>query len=256
VELDVGVKLRGWRFRTDRERRGALIFLHGLSNNRGSVVGLVPRFLDRGFDVVAFDSRAHGESGGDACTYGYFEKHDLSRIIDDVGPGVVVLFGTSMGAAIALQAAAHDARIMAVIAVATISDLRTAARERAPFFASRGNVDAALRIAEESARFKVDDVSPVALAPKIRAAVFLVHGARDPETPAAHSRRVHDALPGPKRLVVVPGAGHNDAMTSEIWADVERWLDGIVAGRPEGRSPSHDPSGGSGGGRGIRGGGL
>src|SRR5262245_19851472 len=76
--LDVdgaGVKLKGWWFHA-REPRGTVVFLHGVADNRGSSVGIANHFLARGFDVVAFDSRAHGESEGGACTYGYYEKQD------------------------------------------------------------------------------------------------------------------------------------------------------------------------------------
>lgn len=86
----------------------------------------------RGFDVVAYDSRAHGESDGDVCTYGFYEARDLHRVLDTVAPGPVVLFGTSLGAAVALQETAGDPRVTAVVAAETFSDLRTVASERAP----------------------------------------------------------------------------------------------------------------------------
>ncbi len=144
-----------------------------------------------------------------------------------------------MGAAVALQAAAHDARILGIVAIAPISDLRTAVLERAPFFATRRSIEAALRLAEARGRFRVDDVSPVALARRIRAPVLLVHGAADRETPPAHSRRVHDALGGPRRLVLVPGAGHDDALTTAVWGEVHAFFDGVLEGRPR---PSFEPS--------------
>ena len=60
---------------------------------------------------VAYDSRAHGESEGDVCTYGFFEKRDLHQVLDSIGPGPIALVGTSRGAAVALQEAAEDARV-------------------------------------------------------------------------------------------------------------------------------------------------
>ena len=74
VEFDgAGVKLKGWWFHAG-EKRGTLVYLHGVSDNRGTSVGIADHFLARGFDVVAYDSRAHGESGGDACTYGVLRE--------------------------------------------------------------------------------------------------------------------------------------------------------------------------------------
>lgn len=82
-----GVLLRGWRFPAAGARRGSLIYLHGVADNRGSVAGIAARYVPRGFDVVAYDSRAHGRSEGDACTYGFYEKQDLSRVLDVMPAG-------------------------------------------------------------------------------------------------------------------------------------------------------------------------
>jgi len=78
----VGVTLTGWYCAATGDRRGTLVYLHGVADNRASGAGVVQRYVSRGFDVIAFDSRAHGQSSGDSCTYGYYEKQDLTRIID------------------------------------------------------------------------------------------------------------------------------------------------------------------------------
>jgi pimeloyl-ACP methyl ester carboxylesterase len=178
-----------------------------------------------GFDVVAYDSRASGESGGDACTYGFYEKQDLARIIDHLPHAPIVVMGTSMGGSVALQAAAEDPRIAAIISVSAFSDLRTAALERAPFFATRRNLDEAFSLAETLGRFRVDDVSPVAAAPRIHAPVLLVHGDADKETPYAHALRILAALHAPKRLLTIPGGGHRGGFTPDVWREVDAWLD-------------------------------
>jgi alpha-beta hydrolase superfamily lysophospholipase len=228
-----GVELKGWWFRGKGPRRGTLVYLHGSADNRVSGVFIAQRFLARGFDVLAYDSRAHGESGGNACTYGYYEKEDLSRAIDLIGVRPVVALGISLGGAVALQAAAEDARIRAVVAVSTFSDLRTVATERAPSIASRGEIEAAFRLAEDEAHFKVDEVSPLLAAGHIHVPVLLVHGESDHETSATHSQRVFSALAGDKRLLLVPGAGHNDVLRPEVWTEIDAWLDAVI--------PAHRP---------------
>jgi len=228
-----GVPLRGWRCPSAASPRGTVIYLHGVADNRGSAVGVIERYTARGFDVVAYDSRAHGQSGGDACTYGYFEKRDLRAVVDRIQSGPIVLIGTSLGAAVALQAAAGDSRIAAVVAAETFSDLRTVGTERAPFVFTRGSIDRAFKLAEQQGGFSVDAASPLAAAPRIKAPVLLLHGAADRETPPDHSRRVFDALTGPKRLIVVPGAGHNQSLRSEVWAEIDRWIDAAI---PKNRS--------------------
>ena len=227
-----GLNLKGWQCRGSVARRGTLIYLHGIADNRTSGVGVIERFSKRGFDVVAYDSRAHGESAGDECTYGFFEKHDLHRVLDTVGPGPIVLIGTSLGAAVALQEAAQDTRVTAVIAAETFSDLRTVATERAPFFFTPGIIARAFLLAEQQGRFQVDAVSPVAAAARIKNPVLLIHGADDSDTPPDHSRRILAALAGPKRLILVPGARHNESLRGEVWGEIERWLEGVLDPAP------------------------
>jgi uncharacterized protein len=223
------VSLKGWHCRTTAPRRGTLVYLHGVADNRASAAGIIGRFVRRGFDVVAYDSRAHGESGGEACTYGFYEKEDLRRVLNHLEPGPIVLLGTSLGAAVALQEASGDSRVSAIVAVETFSDLRTVAADRAPFFVTRRAISGVFEFAERLGRFHVDAVSPLEAARTITAPVLLIHGDADVDTPPDHSRRVFDALRGSKRLTIVRGAAHNESLRGEVWHDVDRWIDDALA---------------------------
>ena len=50
------VDLKGWHCRGAGVRRGTLVYLHGIADNRGSAAGIVRRFAQRGFDVIAYGS--------------------------------------------------------------------------------------------------------------------------------------------------------------------------------------------------------
>jgi hypothetical protein len=220
-----GVSLKGWRFSASGEKRGTIVYLHGVADNRAGVIGIASRFTPRGFDVITYDSRAHGSSGGENCTYGYYEKEDLRRVLDTIETGPVVLVGGSLGAAVALQTAAVDSRIRAIVAAETFSDLRSTVRDRAPFFFTENAIQRAFSLAEQRGKFQVDAVSPMIAAADITAAVLLIHGALDRETPPEHSQRVFDALQGPKRLILVEDAGHNESLSGSVWTDIEEWID-------------------------------
>ena len=223
------VVLAGWKFPASGVRRGTVVYLHGIADNRGSGLSAALRLSARGYDVVAYDSRAHGESGGEICTYGFYEKRDLQRVIDVLERGPVVVMGSSLGAAVALQAAAEDARISAVIAAESFSDLRTVASERAPWFFTAKTISHALALAEQQGSFQVDAVSPKDSARRISVPVMLIHGALDHETPPDHSQRIFDSLGGRKRLLLVEGAGHNQSLQpSSVWLEIERWLDSVL----------------------------
>lgn len=219
-----GVMLVGWQCTTPVvPRRGTIVYLHGIADNRGSATGTIATFLPIGFDVIAYDARGHGTSQGDRCTYGYYEKQDLQRVIDQLGVDDVILIGHSLGAAVALQAAAIEPRVRAVIATATFSDLRTVATERAWYMPSWSLAPAFAR-AEQDGNFVVDEVSPVKAAERITVPVLLVHGARDINTPAAHSERVFNALRGEKKLIIVPDSDHNNVLIEPVWKQIVAWL--------------------------------
>ena len=223
-----GVQLAAWRCRAEGSPRGTIVYLHGIADNRASGAGVVARYRAQGFDAIAYDNRAHGDSEGDVCTYGSHEKEDLKRVIDAARAQPVVLIGASLGGAVALQTAAEDARVDGVVAAEVFSDLRTVARERAPFFLPDRILETAFRIAEQRGRFDIDVVSPAAAARRIRVPVLLIHGARDTETGPEHSQRIYEALAGPKRLIVVEGAGHNHSLSDgAIWSEIDRWIENI-----------------------------
>ena len=220
-----GLTLRGWSCTAVGERHGSVVYLHGVADNRSSAVGVIEHLTPRGFDVIAYDSRAHGQSEGTSCTYGFYEKQDLARVIDSLPPGPVVLIGSSLGAAVALQTAVGNDRVTGVVAAEAFSDLRTIATQRAPRVLPGLLIRRAFKIADEQGRFDVASVSPVDAAASLRIPVLLIHGADDVETRPEHSKHILSALAGPKQLLLVPGAGHNQSMNSpDVWREIERWL--------------------------------
>ena len=105
-----------------------LILLHGQGDNRAGMSGFAQFLLPAGYSVVMMDSRAQGESGGDEATYGWKERYDTSAIFDALKPSEkvnrVFALGVSMGAAIALESAAVEPRIKAVVAEDPLANLR------------------------------------------------------------------------------------------------------------------------------------
>ena len=185
--------------------------------------------MPKGFDVLAYDGRGHGDSTGTFCSYGVFEKDDLRRVLDRLGVARAILVGGSLGAAVALQEAPDDPRVIGVVAASTFSHLESIARDRAPLTMREGQIREAFALVEKQAGFRVADASPVAAAGRITVPVLVIHGAEDRETSPEHSRRVYAALAGPKALRIVEKAGH-DGPLSMIWPEVERWIEGVAAG--------------------------
>jgi pimeloyl-ACP methyl ester carboxylesterase len=83
--------------------------------------------------------------------------------------------------------------------------------------------------------FTIDEVSPAAAATRIRIPVLLIHGASDQDTTPEHSQRVLDSLAGPKRLILVPGAGHNQSLRGALWPEIDAWVNSIVQAESQGK---------------------
>ncbi len=105
------------------------ILLHGFGEDRTGLIGRAEVLALRGWSVAVLDSRGRGRSGGAWTTFGALEADDLRRWIDTltarVGPRRrVAVWGRSMGATIALRAAAEDPRLAALVLEAPYLDLR------------------------------------------------------------------------------------------------------------------------------------
>src|SRR5262249_33108725 len=90
---------------------GAVVIAHGFTATQDdpNVTELRTTLVDAGLDVVTFDARGHGESGG-ACTLGMDERHDVAAAVDVARTRAdkVVVVGASMGAIAALGHSVDD----------------------------------------------------------------------------------------------------------------------------------------------------
>jgi uncharacterized protein len=219
------VQLEGWLFRPSGPPRALVVYLHGKDNNRSFGASVAERLVPQGFAVLAYDQRAHGQSGGLYCTYGQQESADLSRVLDQVPIAPIYVIGHSLGGAVALRAASADPRIRALVVAASFSDLTLIVKERTPGFVPAFAVQEALARAEREAGFHIRDISPRESALKIRVPVLLIHGSEDGYTHPDHTRRLQAALPGPKRALFVDGASHNDVLAHlEVWRHIQLFL--------------------------------
>jgi alpha-beta hydrolase superfamily lysophospholipase len=127
-----GVLLRGWKVRAAQPNGDWVLLFHGVADNRIGVVEQALILLPAGYNIVMMDTRAHGGSDGVMATYGWIERHDTQAIVDALEmsehPRHLFSLGESMGAGIALQSAAVEPRIEAVVAEAPFASLRESSR--------------------------------------------------------------------------------------------------------------------------------
>jgi len=186
--------LRGWRLAAGAPRARLLV----LQGNAGSaldrlvyVAALAPRGLD--VTLLAYP----GYPGRDGSpTAGSLTSAALDAIdaLDAEG-GPVWLLGESLGSGVAARAAAaRPGAVRGLILVTPFADLAGVMRHHYPFVPPFLLADR-FRPAEELAAF----AGPV----------FILAAGRDEVTTLEQAEALHEALAGPKRLVVQPGATHN-----------------------------------------------
>ncbi len=219
-----GIVLRGWKVPPGTTNGNWILLFHGIAEHRTGVIGHAEPLLGAGYGVVMMDSRAHGESEGPMATYGWIERNDTQAIVDALDssehPDHLFAFGESMGAGIALQSAAIDSRIEAVVAEASFASLREASYDYAglrwsPLLGRTLFVPfswALLHHGESLAGFSARGVSPEDAVATRPFSVLLICDEKDVVLPCRHMRRIYAAARGPKELWVVPEASHTGGL--------------------------------------------
>jgi hypothetical protein len=214
-----GIDLSCWLIKANGRAKGTIIYLHGVSESKIVGLPIAKEFHSRGYNVFLYDSRRHGDSGGTYCTYGFYEKHDTSTSINylmtrsDIHLGKIGLFGTSMGAAVAVQVAALDKRISAVVAESGFATLRGIFDDyqrrmiKLPWHYLRNIV---IKRSEHLAHFKAHAVSPVDSIKDVHVPVFILHGIEDNLIHYRYSEQLYRNAGELKELWLIPGARHND----------------------------------------------
>jgi pimeloyl-ACP methyl ester carboxylesterase len=219
-----GVELRGWKIRSRSPNGDWVLLFHGVSDNRTGVLGHGEFLLRHGYNLVMMDARAHGESGGDMATYGWKERHDTVAIVNALCSTEksrhLYALGVSMGAAVALQSAAIEPRIAAVVAEDSFADLREVSYDYAGLRFSpllgetlfRPASILAMEALSNTGGFDPDDVSPARAVAAHPFPVLLICGTRDTTIPCRHAEQIYRSASGPKELWVVDGAEHASAL--------------------------------------------
>ncbi|MCL2639222.1 MAG: alpha/beta fold hydrolase [Phycisphaerales bacterium] len=227
----------------DVPHRGTVLLLHGIVANRHFVMKTAKSLSNAGYRAVAIDLRGHGKSTGKYLTYGVFESSDMSQVLDylqmhQLAGEKIGVYGCSYGAATAIQFAAKDPRVIAVVAVASFSSLH----EEAPHFArtilpipglflSDKDYENIIAEAGRIAKFNPADASPVDAITKTKARVLLIHGKSDLVTKPDHSQRIHAASKGGgenTELKVLPHLGHmavSFELSQKVLQLTREWFD-------------------------------
>ena len=201
-----GVKLAAWY--TPSKNGAVILVAHGYNANRPE--GIYVMFAQHGYGVLAWDFRAHGQSGGDISTLGYYEQLDVEAALDYVltqeDVDHIGAWGGSMGGATVILTAAKRPEIEAVVsdsAFPTLEDvmeLNVPVEFMQPFMIFFGRW---------SSGAEIDQVRPVDEIAKISPrAVFIIDGWEGAAVAMNSPYRLYDAAGEPKQIWVEDGVNH------------------------------------------------
>jgi fermentation-respiration switch protein FrsA (DUF1100 family) len=195
-----GVTLHGWFVPADSSpARLTMIVFNGNAGNRAMRAPLAAALARHGVATLLFDYRGYGENAGRPSENGLAldarAAHAWVSARADVDTSRVVFFGESLGAAVALRLATETPPF-ALVLRSPFTSLTDVGRLHYPFL---------------PVRWMLRDRYPsLERAGDVSCPTLVIAGENDSIIPAEQSRRLHAAIAGEKRLVVIDGADHND----------------------------------------------
>ncbi|MGH7703864.1 MAG: alpha/beta hydrolase [Gemmatimonadales bacterium] len=175
---------------------------------------------DLGLDVLAIDYRGYGESEGTPSEEGLYTDaraaYDYLRTTRGVPPSRIVLYGHSLGSAVAIDLATR-VEVAGLIVEGAFTSVPDRGQEIYPFFP--------VRLIARSRFASLDKIGRIAI-PKL-----FIHGRDDITIPIRHGRRLYDRAQSPKTFLEVRG-GHDDAYavdSAAYQAGISRFLGLLVS---------------------------
>ncbi|KZZ86162.1 alpha/beta hydrolase [Bacillus sp. SJS] len=215
------------------EERKFVIICHGVTVNRYNSVKYMNLFLKRGYNVLIYDHRRHGESGGKTTSYGHYEKYDLQSVVhwlkNQYGQDITLgIHGESMGSVtMLLYAGMLEDGADFYIADCPFDSLekqllyRLKVEFRLPGFLI---MPIARPFMKWRDGYSINEVSPISFIDQIKNPVLFIHSKDDAYIPSESSQLLYDKKNGAKKIYFAEKGDHAMSFT-ENRAEYERILD-------------------------------
>jgi fermentation-respiration switch protein FrsA (DUF1100 family) len=217
VTTSDGVRIVGWRTPLDRDLPVILYFC-GNAGNLADRTELLMGFARHDCEIVAFNYRGTGESGGRPSEQGVYSDaeavYDYITGSQGVDPDRLVLWGHSIGGAVACELAARQP-CAGLVLESTFRSAKVMARRMMPVLPV--GLLLTYRFDNEGSIGKIDEP------------ILFIHGTHDRVVPKQDSEYLYSLASSPKDIWLVEMAGHNDIYNIAGERFYTRILDFIVA---------------------------
>jgi len=202
-----------------------MVILHGAGSRKENHSDFARVCAARGWAALAFDQRGHGASGDEMGPKALGDVTRMAAFLagrDGVEEGRICVRGSSMGAFMAIHAAASSAAIAAAIAICPAGgeDLRRGLRSGDLEFRAGAEAVAALEawLGEHALR---DAVALLGRKP-----LLLAHARGDERIPYTWSEELYELAEEPRKLIIVAGGHHRSVQHDPELQEVAlRWME-------------------------------
>ncbi len=216
-----GVSIAAWYVPRD-EPKGTVLFSHGNAGNIADRVETLRSFHHLGYNVLIFDYRGYGHSSGKPSEKGTYCDAEAAwcYLVETRGepPGRIVLFGRSLGGAVAIELATRHTP-GALVLEATFTSLVDVGKVHYPFLPIRW-----------LCTYRYASIEKVA---GLRCPKLFLHGTDDELVPIENGRRLFEAAAAPKEFIQTPGRHNSSGFehSPEYTHRLREWLDQTLRGR-------------------------
>lgn len=240
LKSEYGYDIRAYYLENEKKTNNFLVIAHGHTYTHHGSLKYAKMMMRKGFNVVLYDQRYHGNSGGKFTSLGYYEKDDLYMVITDTyeryGKDIFLgTYGESMGSATVVMESGMDDRIDFVMSDCGFADFEELNKEmlrdrfHLPVFPFLTYAKIMFRI---RAGFSLSKIKPIEALKNTKVPVFFATGYADDYIPYHHTEDMYNAYTGEKMLFLAgneayhAGALHKDPINYE--AKVDEFLEKYV----------------------------
>jgi len=208
------------------ESKKFIVIAHGHTYTHHGGLKYARMMADYGYNVVLYDQRYHGKSGGKNSTLGYYEKNDLYDIISKVylefGDDIILgTYGESMGAATVLLEQALDKRVFFCISDCSFFSLNRLIKEQLKSRkVPRVFYPAINWFVKIITGVKLEEVSPIESLANSVIPILFIHGKQDKLINYQHSVDMYNSYQGKKELFI---ASNNATHAYSFFSDNEEY---------------------------------
>ena len=212
-----GIELHGWYVPAEGDPKDGIAALvcHGNGGNISHRLALLEMLNRLGVNALIFDYRGYGRSSGNPSEEGtYRDARAAWRYLTEtlgIPPGRVVVYGRSLGGAIASHLA-MESRPGALVLDSAFTSLPDAGQDIYPFLPVR-----------LMSRFDYPTIENVT---KVECPILVIHSLDDELIHIHHGEKIFAASKKPKRFVEVSG-GHNENLVAS-WNKYENALRKLI----------------------------